>query len=87
MNPMYLAYCKANQGTPRDQIEHDQKRWPGEVMTGYILWISERRKEFYKESPESFISRDRIADLDKWRSFVVRRGAEIMAKKIPKAER
>lgn len=45
--PRYLAYCRAH-GTPDPDamLARDSERWPGGCMTGYILWINERWREW-----------------------------------------
>jgi len=40
--PRYLAYCAAHGKTPDEMLAHDDERWPGGVMCGYILWIGDR---------------------------------------------
>lgn len=44
--PYYLAYCRAEGRTPEAQLAHDDARFPGGVMTGYILWIAEQWRRF-----------------------------------------
>jgi hypothetical protein len=42
LNPRYLAYCQAHDKTPERMHEHDDHRWPGGIMTGFLLWSAER---------------------------------------------
>ena len=53
-NPRYVAYAQAHGNTPQEQQDADAARWPGGCMTGYILWIDERLREFRAERPEAF---------------------------------
>lgn len=46
MNPRWLAYCAANGRSPDAQAAHDEEAWPGGRMTGYILWISAKWREW-----------------------------------------
>lgn len=54
MNPRYLAYCSAHGMTPEAMAEHDEVRWPGGRMAGFILWMSEQSRKFFKAHPEAF---------------------------------
>jgi hypothetical protein len=44
-NPQYVQYAKVHGRTPDDMLAHDRERWPGGVMTGYILWVSQVQPE------------------------------------------
>lgn len=46
--PRYLAYCQAHGMTPEAMDAHDEERFPGGCMTGYILWIGDRWAEWAK---------------------------------------
>lgn len=48
-NPRYLAYCRA-QGTPDPDrmLERDRERWPGGVMCGFTLWLSDRWQAWFR---------------------------------------
>ena len=49
-NPKYLAYCKAHgEPDPEAMLERDRVEWPGGCMTGFILWIGEKAREFDAE--------------------------------------
>ncbi len=40
----YKLYCLSqNVSDPESMKELDRKRWPGGVMTGFILWMSGKR--------------------------------------------
>lgn len=60
MNPRYIAYCSAH-GLTSDQMKRkDAKRFPGGIMTGFILWIHQAKNAFLKVHPEYFIGGDSI---------------------------
>lgn len=70
-NPRYVAFARANKRTPDEQVVFDRKAYPGGSMTGFILWISERRREFFEAHPEAFLSSAKgdshaIADTAAW---------------------
>lgn len=69
MNIRYFYYAKAHGMTPEQMLEHDQREWPGGMMTGFILWISKMKIAFKKESPKSFLN-DAIYDHDAWTAFL-----------------
>lgn len=35
----YIAYAKLHDKTPDEMMAHDEKRWPGGIMCGYICFI------------------------------------------------
>lgn len=41
-NTRYIAYAKAHKRTPEDQLAQDHVDWPGGVMAGFTIWISEQ---------------------------------------------
>jgi hypothetical protein len=43
-NPRYLAYCYPC--SPQNQLALDRKLYPGGCMTGFILWVKARWREF-----------------------------------------
>lgn len=59
-NPRYLAYCAGV--PPRSVLRRDRARWPGGVMCGFILWVSERWREFLKANPK--VDRGFLSDQD-----------------------
>jgi hypothetical protein len=69
MNPYYLAYCKANKNTPEIQMEQDQKSYPGGVMCGFILWISNKKSKFRRLHPE-FCLDGLIYNYSEWGKFL-----------------
>lgn len=42
INPRYVAYCTAHGSDPDAMLEADRERWPGGIMTGFVLWMSAR---------------------------------------------
>ena len=69
-NPRYVAYAKAHNKTPAKMLEHDKKKWKGGCMCGFILWIDQKKQEFFKAHPEAFFDRYRISDQNKWTNFL-----------------
>jgi hypothetical protein len=66
----YITYAKAHGKTPEEMDASDREEWPGGCMTGFILWISEKHREFYKVSPSNFLDRNHIADQNAWDRFL-----------------
>lgn len=51
-NPRYLSYCKSQGRTLCKQHMHDVMEYPGGQMTGFILWIGDKFKQFQTEHPD-----------------------------------
>jgi len=47
--PRYLAYCAAHGRDPKSQLANDDQEWPGGVMCGYILWITDQWASWKRE--------------------------------------
>jgi hypothetical protein len=45
-HPRYKAYAKHHGATPDEMLAGDNERFPGGCMTGYIIWIGERWREW-----------------------------------------
>jgi hypothetical protein len=71
-NPNFTAYAMAHGNTPEKQLEIDTELWPGGKMCGFVLWISEMKRAFYKKNPGAFYDRNVIGDIKAWEAFLVR---------------
>lgn len=46
-NPRYLAYARAHGRTPEEMVAYDdQRREAGTIDGGFVVWISERWREW-----------------------------------------
>ena len=69
LNRRYLNYCRAHGRTAEEQANHDYRRWPGGVNTGFMLWIGEQKLEFWRAHPEAFFDPSKpqhIIDQEAW---------------------
>lgn len=41
-NSRFVAYARSQGCTPKSVLTLDEKRWPGGLMTGFILWMNEQ---------------------------------------------
>ena len=64
----YALYAKANGRTPEAQLAADKVKYPGGCMTGFILWISARQRDYTTRLiEEAFSTREaRDHDFEKW---------------------
>jgi len=69
-NPRYVAYAQAHGKTPVKMLAHDRAAWPGGCMCGFILWMAEQKRAFWKECPGAFLDRHTIWDQDAWTAFL-----------------
>lgn len=60
--PRFIAYATAHGRTPDEQIEQDRIDWPGGVMCGFILWMSDKWNEWRKLN--GLAARDPLFDSD-----------------------
>lgn len=68
-NPRYVYYARAHGHSPQERLAIDKDVYTG-CMTGFILWIGEKKKEFYKVHPEAFLDRNTIYDDAAWDDFL-----------------
>ena len=71
VNPRYVAYAAAHGKTPDAMMAHDEQAYVG-CMCGFMLWISEMSRAFWKENPGAFLDRYTISDHDAWTAFLQR---------------
>ena len=67
----YTAYAKAHNKTPDEMLAHDKNAWPGGCMAGFILWVRQKKQEFFAAHPEACMDRDAIRDRDAWNKFLM----------------
>lgn len=65
LNPNWLAYCRVNGRGPNEQLAHDEGS-----MLGFMLWIRERAREFYRAHPEAWIDQYSMWDHARWGKFL-----------------
>jgi hypothetical protein len=76
-NPRFTAYARAHNRDEDGQLAHDRIEFPGGLMTGYILWIGARWREWQK-----MVGRKDLTMLREWEqiaftSWVLERAKEI----------
>ena len=74
-NPRFVAYAAAHGRTPEAQSDHDRQEWPGGMMVGFMLWMSDRQRDFLAAHPEAFFvgwngRRSEIQDFAAWDAFL-----------------
>lgn len=45
-NPRYVEYANSHGRTPDEMLVIDKAEYPGGAMTGYIIWINARWREW-----------------------------------------
>jgi hypothetical protein len=45
-NPRFVAYARAHGKSPEAMLEADRETWSGGKMAGFMLWMSERWREW-----------------------------------------
>ena len=70
INPRYAAYAKAHGRTTADMMERDRAAWPGGCMCGFLVWMSEQHRAFFKTCPSAFLDRHTIRDQAAWTAFL-----------------
>ena len=69
-NPLFVAYARVHGREPQQQLDHDDKAWPGGCMCGFILWMEKLREQFWKLHPECFLDHFTIYDHKAWYAYV-----------------
>ena len=46
-NPRFVQYARVHGREPQAQLDHDRNAWPGGIMAGFSLWISDRWGEWH----------------------------------------
>lgn len=68
-NPRYIAYCKVHAKSPTSMLEHDEIKWPGGRMCGFMLWLGGRWREFARQKKAIFSApfvHQNGAEFDRW---------------------
>lgn len=55
-----------NWNTPEQQLEKDEKEWPGGKMCGYMLWVDKVRVEFFGANRANRPSEDEESNFKTW---------------------
>lgn len=66
----YKAYCLFHgASTPKEMMDRDRKLYPGGFMCGYILWIGQMWRKFYKIFAQRYVcdgESEKWQDFDRW---------------------
>lgn len=73
-NPRFLAYCQESGMTPDEQIEHDNKLYPGGSMCGFIVWIGEKIRIYKEKFPEERRETCILADQESFIKYLFGKG-------------
>jgi hypothetical protein len=68
-NPRYVLYAQHHGRTPEEQLEWDRALWPGGMMSGFSLWIEQRKQEFRGIHPEACLDSG-IIDIHAWDEYL-----------------
>ena len=69
VNPRYLAYCRANNLSPKAMQTYDAGRYPGGPNAGYLAWLPAKLAEYRGEvglAPNATLSDADQADFTRW---------------------
>jgi hypothetical protein len=69
INPRYLAYCRAHGNAYKEQLAKDTETFPGGKMTGFVLWLQQKWREFRDEKhPDIHMDFVKLkhGEFDKW---------------------
>jgi hypothetical protein len=76
-NPRFVHYARSQGRTPDEQVAYDRERWPGGIMTGFILWTHDMIGEAKKAIPHAFIVGGAIYDHDAYDAWLTARVDQI----------
>lgn len=65
----YAAYCASSGLEPDECLRRDEEEFPGGCMTGFILWIGARRREYASRHPDKLVMGG-LSDLEHWQKFL-----------------
>ncbi len=51
-NPRFVAYARSQGRDPEAQLAHDEETYPGGIMCGFMLFISEKWRTFSDLRPD-----------------------------------
>lgn len=76
-NPRYIHYARVHNRTPDEMLMHDEERFPGGQMCGFIIWIRKQWQAWSKlpergrKFPGSRVASDAAhRDFDEWLASV-----------------
>jgi hypothetical protein len=69
-NPTFVIYAREHMRTPVEQAAQDKVDWPGGCMTGFILWVAQKKREFFAVCPDGCLGPDTIYDDERWARFL-----------------
>lgn len=52
--PRYVAYATAHGRDPEAMLDHDDERFPGGCMAGFIVWVGAQLRDFRSHRPDCF---------------------------------
>lgn len=73
----YRAYATAHGNSPATMLVRDRLSYRGGVMTGYIVWCSQRAREFAAEFPTKVTARGVIADANAWQEWLTAKAEQL----------
>jgi hypothetical protein len=49
-NPRFVAYARSQGHAPEAQLALDNATYAGGSMTGFVLWVGQQWRDFYRET-------------------------------------